>query len=154
MKFAIKLFVGVLAFVLIVSGIQEICERIIIEKRTLTAKSEQIIRLLEKMDTEDPRIPIGYGRYGYMHPDLSVNCLDYSFAFAILYGEGAWVSSNEDHAFVTVNGTIIEPNQIFLRNRYVTEYRMKGVNYNIRKSVAHFNEADIKAVYNYFGLGE
>lgn len=151
-KFVMNFFIGIIIFIGIGFVLQEIGSYSINQKRTLNQKSEQIIKLLNTLNHDDPRIPINYGKYGYYHPDLTVNCLDYSFAFAILFGEDAWVSSNNDHAFVTVNGVKIEPQQKWRLANDVQTYRISGTNYNITKSVAHFDETDIQAVYKYFGL--
>lgn len=65
-----------------------------------------------------------YNKYGLADRSY-IHCKDFAFAFVSLYGNEAQVAYNEDHAFVLIGSTVIEPNQ----NDFRLDYRLSGASY-------------------------
>ena len=108
-------------------------------------KAAKIVYKLQELDSNDPPL-MSYLHYGMKNND-KISCQDYAISFAILYGTPAQLAYNENHAFVVINGVIVEPNQ---RGTFNIRDRMNGVDYYIKYRLGNFREEDIILIKNYF----
>jgi len=118
-----------------------------------TVKAEKIIILLhKKFDNYEGGFFINYPRYWLDDNNKEdIDCKDYSFAFAILYGPPAKVAYNNKHAFVVVGSNIVEPQQRIEKNGIIDlNYRFTGVDYSINKTIGRFFSQDINKVRRFF----
>jgi len=118
-----------------------------------TVKAERIIILLhKKFDNYEGGFVLNYPRYWLDDNDEEdVDCKDYSFAFAILYGPPAKVAYNDKHAFVVIGGKIIEPQQRIERyGVFDVNYRFAGVDYSVNKTISRFFSEDVIKVRRFF----
>jgi len=118
-----------------------------------TVKAEKIIVLLhKKFDSYEGRFTLNYPRYWLDDKDKeNVDCKDYSFAFAILYGPPAKVAYNNKHAFVVIGNSIIEPQQRIENHGIINlNYRFTGVDYSINKTISRFYSEDVNKIRRFF----
>ena len=118
-----------------------------------TVKAEKIIILLhKKFDNYEGKFSLNYSRYWLDDKNKeNVDCKDYSFAFAILYGPPAKVAYNNKHAFVVIGNKIIEPQQRIEKHGIIDlNYRFTGADYSINKTIGRFFSQDVIKVRRFF----
>jgi hypothetical protein len=125
----------------------------VINRNTNTVSSSNYIgndRLSNVLSTVNSRLKYGggghlinYSSYHIGDKGRGITCVDYSFATAVLYGTEAEVGYNSTHAFVIVDGKIIEPQR-------TDGSLFSSSDYSIKFRISSFKEEDIKTIKKFF----
>lgn len=138
------LLIGILAIIAIVQGPPPGQDKFDQER------AREVIIKIKKLKMGEPSF-IDFNKYGLIHKG-KINCVDYAFSFAALYGFNAEVIISNDHAFNRVNGAKIEPQQkgdFFIR---AEEYRYPHFDYSVKKVIKTIQPEDVQKIKSYFGM--
>jgi hypothetical protein len=94
-------------------------------------------------------LSIDYSKYGISKDQFKTNCVDFAFAFAILYGTPARVAISSDHAFVVIGKEKFEPQSE--PKRFMFDHQLGlAMDYTIQRTIDEFSSEDRKIIRTFF----